>query len=252
MSEIVVEAIVAAPALQQFVKTYTPFVSEGRLNFDSEGLHAKIVDPANVGMAFADLSTDAFESYESGTVTVGVSLDRLAEALKIAGAGDLVHLTVDMEARRLGLQVDNIDQDIGLIDPQAIRDEPDLPDLDLPNSVTVEGGDLDTVETVAKMVGDHLSVEGDSDAEEVRFVANGDTEESTVTFGHDEVIDAKLTDDVASLFSLDYVSAFVKPVPADAEVTIAFGDEFPMTWEWVAAEGHLEVMHMLAPRIQSR
>lgn len=250
--QLAVDAIVPAGILQQLVETYTPISSEGRLNFDEDGVHVKVVGPANVAMALSDLSTDAFESFESvPTLTIGVNFDRLDEALSIAGTDDLVHLTVDMESRKCHLGLGNVDQTIRLIDPEVIRKEPELPDLELPNSITVESGDLDTVRKVADMVSDHLELQGDPGAEEARFVAQGDIEDSTVTFGHDDVLDAKLTEEVSTLVSLDYFHELSKPIPTGTEVEILFGDDFPMLWEWEASDGHQETTQMLAPRIRS-
>lgn len=250
-NEVVVDAIIDAGTLSQLVETYTAFVHEGRLHFDEDGIHAKMVDPANVAMAFTDCSVDAFEAYSAGRVTIGVDFNRFEEALSVADADDLVHLTVDMETRKCHLEIGNVDQTLRLIDPDAIRKEPDLPDLDLPNSVTVDVAELDTARTVADMVSEHLAIDGDPEAEEVRFVAEGDIEDSTVTLGRDEVIDAKVVEETRSLYSLDYVTDFCKPIPTGAEVTIRFGDEFPMVWEWEASDGHQQTTAMIAPRIQS-
>lgn len=248
----VVDAIVEAQYLDQFIETYLPIVQEGRLHFDEDGLHAKIVDPANVAMAFTDLSDEAFESYSCGRVTVGVNLERFSEALSVADPGDLVHLVVDMERRVVELTIDHIDQTVRLIDPDAIRKEPEPPDLDLPNEVVLEGDDLDTVATVADMVSDHVTIEGDPDAEEVRFVAEGDVEDSTIHFGHDETLDVSVLESTATLLSLVYVGDLAKPIPGTAEVRIRFGDDFPTIWSWEASDGHQTTEQMLAPRISTQ
>jgi proliferating cell nuclear antigen len=247
----VVDAIVDADVLDQFVETYLPISSEGRLHFDEDGLHAKIVDPANVAMAFTDLSTAAFESYESGEVVIGVNLERLSEALSVADSGDLAHFTVDMETRTCHLELGHVDQTIRLIDPDAIRTEPDTPDLELPNEVVVPAAELDTAATVGEMVSGHLAIEGDPEAEEVRLAAAGDIEDSTVTLGHDQTSDANVTEATQSVFSIEYVADLVDPIPSDADVTVSFGDEFPMTWEWTASDGDQRTTTMIAPRIQS-
>lgn len=253
MSEIIAEAIIEASTLKQYVDVFTPLVDEGRIHFNDDGITTRVCDAANVAMiAPATLDAAAFESYDApGAATIGVSFVTLSERLGAANSGDLVHLKVDMETRKLRLSYRNIDQSVAMIDPDAIQQEPDLPDLDLPNELTVEAGDLDEAATVIDMVTDHIGIDARPDDREVALIGEGDVDDTTVTFGDEETIHADVPEDTWSLFSLDYVEELVKPMPGDAEVRIRFGDEFPMKLDWEACDGHLTVHELLAPRIQS-
>jgi len=245
-----VETILEADYLKQYLDTLRCVAHEGRIHFDDDGAHARIVDPAIVAMVFADLSSEAFESYEvRGRVTVGLNLNRLNDALSVADAGDLVHLAVDMERRVVSVEIGHVDQTVRLLDPETIRSEPDLPDLDLPNRVVVEGRELDTVITVTKMVSDHLLYECDPDAAVVRCIAEGDVDDSVVTWGHDQVLEASVDQATETYVSLNYVEDLFKPIGAATEVEIRLGDEFPVIWEWTESDGHQETLQMLAPRI---
>lgn len=253
MSEVVVDAIADRDVPQTLVETFTPIVDESKIHFDDDGVHMRAVDAANVAMTYADLGTAAFEAYDSpGSVTVGANLNAIDDRLAVADADDVVNLAIDMETRKLSVDVGHIDQQVALIGPDSIRQEPDDPDLDLPNTVTLTGADLGDVVTVADMVSDHVELHGDPDGECVRFVAVGDTDESAVEFGNGEVVDANVTGATESIFTTGYVEQLATPIPDDAEVEITFGDEMPMYWEWTAADGHLSVTQMLAPRIQRR
>lgn len=254
MSEVVFDAIASQKVPQHLVDLFTPIVDEAKIHFNDDGIHIRAVDAGNVAMAYADLGTAAFESYEApGSVTQGANVNRIDDRLSVADAGDLVDMSLDMETRKLHLGIGHINHTVGLINPDSIRQEPDVPDLELPNTAVLEGRDLKEVADVADMVSDHLTVEGGPDDERVRFVAEGDIDASDLEFGREETLDGtKLAESTESIFSVDYFQNLVKAIPKDAEVTIQFGEEWPMWLDWQALDGNLEVRQMLAPRIKTR
>jgi proliferating cell nuclear antigen len=261
----VASGIITAGTLEKFAEVHlgsvdgSPFVSEGKVHFNDDGLNTSVVDPANVGMhTDINLTASAFESYESpGAATVGVNLVRLVEILDLADSGDLVSFDLDMETRKLHFDLPGgASQTMRLIDPDAIRQEPDPSDIDLPNTVTLTGKQIDYVLSVADLNSDHVDVVFDADAETVTFDAQGDTDNGSVTYGtpddHEGPEDIEAVEDTKSLFSLDYLQGMTAAVPDDATVMFQFGDEFPTRFSWATCEGDLSVSSMLAPRIQSR
>jgi proliferating cell nuclear antigen len=253
MSETVVEGIVPAQRLQTFVDVLTRIVDEAKINFGDEGVTARAVDPANVCMVGPlRLEPSGFESYDApGSVTIGVNLTRLNDVLDLADAGDLVHLAIDMETRVLRIEYGPVEQKIALIDPDTVREEPEIPDLDLPNTIHLAGSRLDEASNVVELVSDHIAFECDTDGS-VDIWAEGDVDESHYRLGPDELLaGSEITDATYSLFSLGYVADLVKPMPDTAEITVRLGDEFPMELAWETCEGHLSVDQQLAPRIES-
>ena len=131
-----------------------------------------------------------------------------------------------------------------------------MPDLDLPNSVTITGQQFDEAVSIAEMYtgsnrDGHLDIVADPDAREVRFVVEGDTDDATITVSDEEAIAADVAEQTVSMFGVPYLDDFANPMPADAEVTLTFGEEFPLTVEYEACEGALSVFASLAPRIKS-
>lgn len=252
--ESVVHAIAEAKTLRTFISTLTPLVSECKLHMSSEGWQVSAVDPANVAMIDrCDLAPRAFEAFDApGAVTVGINLERFEEYLDPADADQLVDVNVNMERRHLELTYGTTETSMALIDPEAIRAEPDSPPLDLPNEVVLEGSDLDHAVTVADIMGDHLSIVGEPDERHVAFTSQGDKDDVAVTYGDEEVIDASIDEECESLFSLDYMIDLVDPIPDDAEVTVRFTEEMPVKMDWQNLGGDLDVQQTLAPRIQRR
>jgi proliferating cell nuclear antigen len=258
-SDAVASGIIEAGTLETFCEVHlgsvdgSPFVSEGKIHMTDDGWHTAVVDPANVGMhPEIHLSAGAFESYESpGSATVGINFSRLVDVVDIVGSADLVSWDLDMETRKLELDLGPAHQSVRLIDPDNIRREPDVSELDLPNTVTLTGAQIDTVLEVADLNSDHVNFLGDPDAETVTFDAQGDVDRGSVTYGRDDAEDIEITEATDSLFSLDYLQGMTAAIPDDARVMFRFGDEFPTKFSWATCEGNLSVRSMLAPRIQS-
>jgi proliferating cell nuclear antigen len=168
----------------------------------------------------------------------------------MADSGQLVQLELDEETRKLNVKIEGLEGTLALIDPDSIRQEPDLPDLDLPAEVVIEGKDIARAVKAADMVSDHIALGVDA-SEEIFYVdAEGDTDDVHLELTTDDLI-ALTPGDARSLFSLDYLKDMNKAIPKDAEVTMELGEEFPVKMHFDLAEGNGSVTYMLAPRIQS-
>jgi proliferating cell nuclear antigen len=243
-------AIVSADTLGTALDSVSALVDECKIHLNEDGLAIRAVDPANVGMVDLSLSADAFESYEADGGRIGVNLSRLEDIVGMADAGQLVQLDLDEETRKLHIQLDGLEYTLALIDPDSIRQEPDIPDLDLPARIVVEGRDINRAVKAADMVSDHIALGVDEEEELFYVDAEGDTDDVHLELDREDLID--LTPGSArSLFSLDYLKDMNKAMPTDGEVTIELGEEFPVKFHFEIAEGNGDVTFMLAPRIQS-
>lgn len=252
--EIIASGIIEAGTLTQYIEAFTPLVSEAKVHFNDDGFEVRVVDSANVcTINPGTLDKTAFESFDSpGSATIGVPLEKLLDRLDMAGGDDLVYLAVDMETRRLRVKYGRANQTLALIDPQRIRKEPSKPELDLPNWFTIDGGTLSEAVKFADMVSDHVDLIGEPDNERVVIFAEGDVDDMEYVLEGDDIIAGHIDADAMSIFSLDYIKEIAKPIPDDSEVTIQFGDEFPLKLAWSACDDAVSVDVALAPRIQSR
>jgi proliferating cell nuclear antigen len=225
-------------------------VDECKIHLEEGGLEIRAVDPANVGMVDLTLDSSAFEAYEADGGLIGVNLVRLQDIAGMADSDQLVHLELDEETRKLHISIDGLEYTLALIDPESIREEPDLPDLDLPATIVIEGRDIDRAVTAADMVSDHIELGVDEDEESFYVKAEGDTDDVHLELDEGDLI-SLVVGSASSLFSLDYLKDMNRAIPADAEVTAELGEEFPVKLHFAIAEGEGTVTYMLAPRIQS-
>ncbi len=244
------KAIVSASTLQDALDSVSVLVDECKIRLNEEELSIRAVDPANVGMVDLTLEAAAFESYQADGGVIGVNLARLEDIAGMANSGDLVHLELDEETRKLHIEVDGLSYTLALIDPDSIRQEPDIPELDLPAEIVVEGAQLNRGVKAADMVSDHIRLRVDEAEETFYIEAEGDTDDVDLKLTREDLI-ALTAGPADSLFSLDYLKDMNKAIPSDAEVTVELGEEFPVKLHYGFAEGLGHVTFMLAPRIQS-
>jgi proliferating cell nuclear antigen len=243
------KAIVRSGTLLAALDSVSVLVDECKIRLEEDGLTIRAMDPANVGMVNLDLDVSAFESYETDGGMIGVDLTRLEDIASMANADDLIHLELDEETRKLQIQIDGLEYTLALIDPDSIRQEPDLPDLDLPATVIIEGRDIDRAVKAADMVSDHIALGVDPDDEYFYVDAEGDTDDVHFELDPDDLIDLTVGD-AHSLYSLDYLKEMNKAISSDAEVSVDLGEEFPVKLNLDIAEGQGEVTFILAPRLQ--
>ena len=244
------KAIVSASTLQDALDSVSVLVDECKIRLNEDALSIRAVDPANVGMVDLTLEAAAFESYDADGGVIGVNLARLEDIAGMAGSTDLIHLELDEETRKLHIEIDGLSYTLALIDPESIRQEPDIPELDLPAEIVVEGAQLDRGVTAADMVSDHIRLRVAEADEAFLIEAEGDTDDVDLELTREDLI-ALTAGPSNSLFSLDYLKDMNKAIPGDAEVTVELGEEFPVKLHYGFGEGLGQVTFMLAPRIQS-
>ena len=245
-------AIVPVDVLKGAIEPVYALVDECKVRLTDDSLTIRAVDPANVGMVDIELDASAFESYNvEGDLLIGINLDRLTDVLSMGSSGEFVSLGLDEEARKLEMEITELSYTMSLIDPDTIRQEPDIPDLELPARIVLAGDDLSHGIKAADLVSEHIRLVVDEQAKEFHIKAEGDTDDIDLTLGDDELLAANVDDDANSLFSLEYLKDMSTPMGSDTSVALLVGTEFPMKMRYSLQNGHVEVVNMLAPRISS-
>jgi len=259
----VVETIIRKGVIQQLVDQTRTIANETVLRIGSDGIQTRAVDPANVAMLDVSLGAAAFESVPGGSFAAGVNLERLDDYLSRAGADDPVSFAFDPETRRMVLRHTNREFNVGLIDPDSMRNEPDIPDgLELDSTVVMPTDEFIPAIEDAEMVGTGgrngaaIYFDVDADAGEFTIYGEGDVDDVEVTFGPDDLGDGSaFGESYQSLYSSAYLvgdSGLLGAVPKGVDLRAEFGEEFPlkMFYDFPDAED-CDAELMLAPRIDS-
>lgn len=226
-------------------------VDEAKLHFEAGGIRSRFVDPANVAMAEVKLNVEAFDWYEPAESVIGCNLRRVGDILDIER-----DVTVEAEARpgerRLDLHLGSAEFDIACINPESVRQEPELPSLDLTTEVMVQRKTLEEIVAYADMVDKGVYIGFDHGDYEFYAEAIGDTDGFDYRVHASNLVDVKSSGDAHSRFSLDYLKDVVEAIPEKAIVRMEVGEEFPLKLKYEfgpESNGHVE--YMQAPRIVS-
>ncbi|HET6399039.1 MAG TPA: proliferating cell nuclear antigen (pcna) [Candidatus Thermoplasmatota archaeon] len=242
------KAKVRAEVLKTVLDAVAPLVDEAKIQVTPEGLSLKAVDPAHVAMVDLAIGKKAFAEFKGTDMDMGVDLDKLKDILKLAGSQDLVDLEYKEDAHRLVIKVGHITRRMALVDPTNLGD-PKVPNLNLPNQVTILAGELQQGIKASEAVSDHIALVAHGKVFEL--VADGDTDQVHLRLEGDDVLKIQAPDKSRSLFSLDYFSNMVKVVKAAEPITLHLGTDYPVKMEFDIADAGGHVTYLLAPRIES-
>jgi proliferating cell nuclear antigen len=264
VSEPVVTIACGGDGIKPFLRPISKLIDEAKFRFTDDGVSVRAVDAANVAIVDTTLYAAAFNRYERDRdLTVGATLSsfngivkrarkRKDDELTLTASRDELRSNIRREADGVMLATSDATR---TIDPDSIRQEPDIPDLrgsdeydygnvDLPLSAFTEAAShvLDAFDHIGfRSVDGDLLVEPVSakvDSRGVRLEGQGIGVEG------------------AALFSGDYMESIVAGLKsADVDrVTLAYAPESPVYLEAERTEDGKtvqEITFMMAPRVQS-
>lgn len=249
----------------------TSIVDELKAHFTPNGANIRAVDPSNVSLCQLNIEAGAFEDYDikaDDELVVGFNITGLADNLSHARLGkrtdDPVRLDIDetrtiieVEREYETADVHYADEQLN-IDPDAIRQEPDLPDLDLSAKADV-GVDafVDAIKHL-KTTNDYVNFQVRDGSLIVTGEGNEDSPvdySSAVEFSDVASLDEEAeTDHAFAKYSMSYLISIAKALKSAKidSLSMAWGEEMPAYLEFerqmddtVAYSGQF----MLAPRI---
>jgi proliferating cell nuclear antigen len=261
--------------IRSLTEHLTAIVDETKVRLDDDGLHVSHVDPANVCMLDVTAPAAGFERFEvTEETSIGLNLDTFETAIQWArkgrgdGDGDPVTIEVYDDPTRIRVSVTRPDRGMKRfsewfgLDPETLREEPNIPELDLRNRADpspkglkagVQSLDenhryaLVTREAESFVLSSQEGYETDLDPDDDVGVAD------TVYYGDTawSASDGTGESDV-SLFSLDYLKDVTKALDSSKadRVTVCWGNEFPVQFRFENEDWGHEGVWMLAPRIQ--
>jgi hypothetical protein len=263
--------------IRSFTELLEPLTEEYRLHFDEDGITVSGVGVANVAM-LNDLHAPAegFDTFEvRDGFTFGLNLDRFKDAVswarKRGGDGDPVAIDVFRDPDRMRVTVVREDQQMKRetewfgIDTASIRDEPEMPNLDLPLKARPGVEPLREAVKALKPI-NHAFVTCDGTTFQVASTDSGSVDlldagndpdedkgavEDVISFPN--AVESDDTDARSSIFSMDYlddVTKALKKSKAD-RVTIRWSEQFPTRLKFEHDDWGFSGEFFIAPRIES-
>lgn len=237
-----------AETLREVVTVVSTLVDEIKVKVKKDSIVLKAVDPAHVAMVDLKLKSSAFDTFKVTEGELGVDIERLKEALKLAKAGETVDLKHDEDRNRLIIKIGKITRTMSLVDTAGMTD-PKGPNLNLPATIEVKTEDLLQGIRASEAVSDHIQLRARPDSFELK--SEGDTDTATLEMAKGDLASIETKEDVASLFSLDYFANMIKSASGSETVQLKLGKNYPVIIDFSFAQGDGHVSYLLAPRIEN-
>lgn len=242
------KAKVKAEVLKTILDAVSTLVDEAKIQVTAEGISLKAVDPAHVAMVDLSIGKKAFAEYKASDMDMGVDLDKLKDILKLAGSSDLIEMEYKEDQHRLVFKIGHITRRMALVDTANMGD-PKVPNLNLPNQVTIVASELQQGIKASEAVSDHIALVAENGSFEL--VADGDTDQVHLRLDASNLVKLQAPDKSRSLFSLDYFANMCKVAKATDAITLHLGTDYPVKFEFDIADGAGHITYLLAPRIES-
>jgi proliferating cell nuclear antigen len=244
--------------IRPFKRMLDQIAKEYKIHFSSDGVDVYVMEPARVSAIEIHAPVSAFESFEvESETTIGVNSGGLGSALRHARyaktSDDNVSITADARTletevnRQIGDTQATVTEQTELIDPDSLREEPNIPDGDTDVSVSIDPQTfIDTIkllDTTSKA--DKFKLGADSGS--IIFQQEGDVQRRNIDL---EVAPSGVAE--WTLFSPSYLEDIANALQSGYvdNLTLRWAEDYPIFAEF-EREDTYHGQIMVAPRIQS-
>lgn len=261
-SESTVTVQTTGTVIRPVVFIASAFVDEARWQFEEDGLRVTANDPANVALFDVKIPASAFGRYDVDGSEVGLAHADLRRTLNMArhGEGTRDPVRIDVQDGQATVSVERAFNDTDVdhrqtfftLETDSIRETPDLPDLDLPNSAAV---DTKAFKQVVDAIADDMDYEiRGEDGLVFRAVSQADTDRASYTaFDSDGAVENPDATSVLGSHYLGDIADVLHRAHIDA-VTVEWSEQVPVVFEFerrIDEDLVLDGSIMVAPKIKS-
>ncbi|NHN64463.1 hypothetical protein G9463_14310 [Haloarcula sp. JP-Z28] len=219
-----------------------------RIGIAESGIAIRAADLQGHAMVDLRVSGSSFTSFDAGRGTLGVDVGRVRDALSVGDAGDLAQFALDAANSTLEINIDGITRTIELDPVESLRYPVEMPDIDIPATVHLSPDAISLGLDAADMLADRFDLSVDSDAGEVRFAADGDTDSMVYTWDDTDLIAFEPADVEVKLDSSLVKSAnAVLPDGTNRVLHIGNGVPLVLKSEFPDADGAMQFV--IAPKL---
>ncbi len=231
-------------------------VAESSVNIAEDGIRIKAFDATRISMIDFFLKKEAFKKYDlKENAILGLSLETLNTILKTARTNENLRMALDDKTKRFVAEFIGKNQQrkfaLSLIDIPEEGNIPDSIHIDFDTNFEVKASFIQQVLKDAEMVSDYLRIKAKEDG--IYFGAESDTKEmDTFIEPKSEEMDTttfQVVDESEAVYSLDFLSNFLKGIRSSDYVRLSFNQEQPIRIVYeLEDKGHL--IYFVAPRIE--
>ena len=245
--------------IKPYLNAINTVADEAKIRVREDGLYTAVVDPAYVFMGTMHVPAGAFETYEvNKTGVIAPNIGELQSAVRRARKNSDDELTLSLREMELTATVERdygehevVSQStLSLIDPDSVKEEPDLPDLDMPVDVSLDYDAFMDAFGYGIGAADHTAFETKPVNQHATALYIG--AETDIRTDHAAISGIKTDAQVHSKYSTDYLKDLETALQESnvEEIGLRMGDEFPLL---VRTESDTLVLEFaLAPRIESK
>ena len=234
--------------MNKIVETLGVVVEDARFEFKENQMQATVVDASHVAMIDMKVDAAAFDTWEIEETDLALELRKVKELISLGGADDMIEMAYTKDSGVLTLNLGKIDRNIRPLDPSTVN-SPNLPNIDIPSTIEINGASLAQALRAAKQVGDLVNFSIDANSFTVHV--QGQTDSVTVSFSKDELESLSCSTPARSQYSLTYLVPLSKVFGSMGTVKLGFGESFPLSLEFTFNDGAADVLYFLAPRVES-
>jgi hypothetical protein len=240
--------------IRPFKQMVEQVADEYRLRFDDDGIHVSVVDSANVMGGDFHLHTNALESWEWDTAEIAADTDMLGTVLQHARYGISTDDAISVSATDEQIE-SSVTRDVGevsatfterapLIDPQSVRQEPELPDPETDVEVSLPPrAFIDVVDTLDSSLATQLCTHDG----EIHAKQNGDVQDRHVSLA----VEPTGAVEPWTYYSTDYLQSITNGLHTGYVdmVTLRWAEDYPLFVEF-EREGVYHGQYFVAPRLK--
>lgn len=231
-------------------------VAESSVNIAEDGIRIKAFDATRISMIDFFMKKEAFKKYDlKENIILGLSLETLNTILKTARANENLRMAFDDKTKRFIIEFIGKNQQrkfaLSTIDIPEEGNIPDSIHIDFDTNFEVKASFIQQVLKDAEMVSDYLRIKAKEDG--IYFGAESDTKEmDTFIEPKSEEMETsafQVADESEAVYSLDFLSNFLKGIRSSDYVRLSFNQEQPIRIVYgLEDKGHL--IYFVAPRIE--
>jgi len=238
-----------------FVNALTTVADERRVMFTRSGVESRVVDPANVLMSIVQAEPGFFNTYrEVGGFPadpVGVPTRRLGQYYSEWLSGQELTLSYDSSTRFMGLTHPIFSIEMATIDPDSMRQEPDIP-----TNITFDAtADVDQ-SGLSQAINSISTTAGGDDTKEVGVVITADSGPSSGMYltddsgGRASVDGGTFRGNALALFSGDFIKQVGGTLVTNSSTpaTVRLGNGLPLAVDAPSTNETFSHSTLLAPR----